>query len=162
MSKIKNLIVAALAALTLYSTDATANPKAALEAEVTNKDTTIDARLSYDVNDKVNLFGRTRLTIDYEGNTNQLGVVDVNFNLPKGFSAIGEAHWVSKRGVVPRIGFGYFNNYKDFSAYCNAVASLQESPDAEVYAVLKFRPELTKGIKLIKTSKITNFLQYIR
>ena len=152
MSKIKNFIASAMAALVLCSTDA--NAGGAAEVEVTNKDTTIDARLSYDVNNTLNIFGRTRLSIDYEGNTSQLGVVDLNFSLDKGFSALVEAHYLSNRGVIPRFGFGYFTNYKSFSVYCNALASLQDSPDAELYTVVKFRPKLSKTITLIADSEL--------
>ena len=119
-----------------------------IELMAGHNQTTLDIKAGAKVNDKVNIFGRVRPTVNYEGELSTFGLMDLSINLIGPLDFVAEVQMFGGQ-VVPRAGLQYFGMFGDFKIYTLMTVGMNENPNLESLTVLAFNPKLNELLGIL-------------
>lgn len=145
----RNWLYAAVASAALLAAPITSQAQSNTELMVGNNSSTLDTKVIGHLAPKTGFFARTRVTSDYEGNTNHFSLADLTYSLGNGIDAVFEVQAAPEMGVVPRIGVQYYNKLGNLSAFALVTAS---TSDAEIISLLRYQ----NGKGSVQAETVTN------
>jgi hypothetical protein len=158
-NKVKQKIKKGLATLALAATLAfpfSAKAGGNVELMVGNKAHTLDVKLFSNVAKDTGLLARTRVGVDYEGNSSALTFLDIYQSLGKGFSAALVPQYTPDKGLVVMLGPQYIGKWKDLSTIILLAASLEDNPNYNLITSTSYKPKLTSELNLVTQLETTN------
>lgn len=167
----KKIAMATLAAATLATSSASAldmMPHGRAEVMVGDNQSTLDLKASQNLTEKINLFGRAKVTRDYETHTTSpFAFIDVNYSLGKGFSAFYETQFIDLKDstlMTPRFGISYFTPItKDLTFFSATSLNVTQDKDpkqnVETVNNLRYTPQIgnSKYYALAQVETVSNF-----
>lgn len=148
--------LATLALATTLAFPLSAKAGGAVELMAGNKAHTTDVKLFGEVAKNTGLLARTRVGVDYEGNSSAITFLDLYQSLGKGFSAALVPQYTPNNGLVVMAGPQYIGRWEDLSAIVLAATSLEEKPSYTLITSTSYRPKLTSDLSLATQLETTN------
>ena len=138
-------MIAGLAALCTIGSVARANADEWIEVEGTNRDATLDVKLTNPLGNGFGYFARHRSTVDYENQYNPFTVADLTFGLVGGVDAVAEGQF-TLMGFDPRFGLQAYTKLGGLSLYGLITANRDQNAEAIIDA--KYTAPIDENITL--------------
>ncbi len=160
-----------LAAVTLVTPSASAldmTPHGRAEVMIGDETSLLDLKVSQNVTEKLNLFGRAKLTRDNLKHTDTpFAFIDVNYSLGHGINAVYETQFIDLKDstlIQPRFGLSYAGKLaKDLSFFTQTSVNITQDKDpkrnGENITNLRYAPKIGNSdyYGLAQVETCTNF-----
>ena len=123
-----------------------------------DKSSTLDLKVMGDIAPRVGFFARSRLTMDYQGNSSNFTIGQVSYTLVDSLDATLGAQAGTGVDVTPRAGFQYATNVKDVKVAAAVTGILSEKTQGELLGRVTYLPQISDGVKAyLQVESISTF-----
>lgn len=139
-NKINNFVKSTALALPLLMPNL-AQAKGSVETLVTDEVISMDAKQTYPVAPRTNVFLRAITFVDGKEKPSYFGLADLNVDIFGGLDATLEAQFIPGLEISPRLGLGYFTPLGQDAWIYSLVTTNKNASDLELVANLGYTPK---------------------